>query len=241
MGIQHRKYTQQRSVPVLMAALASVLLLSGNAWAATFTTFNGGQPAESDWRAAAGATKLEDFEAFAVGTQVPDLPALGIRFETLDGGGFPQIYNHFEPNSPYGTQHLGNFPNGINATNRFDDIVLTVLDDAMITALGFWNGDGQADTLVATAFDADMNELGSVGAFKGTFAGFVSHTAIAMVVFDGDTGDGWNHLDGLQTNSVKKMNGIAEPSTLAIFGFGLLICLVSRKPKGAMQRKGVDT
>ena len=41
-----------------------------------------------------------------------------------------------------------------------------------------------------------------MGAFKSTFKGFVSMVPVAQVVFDGNTGDGWNHLDGLQTSPV---------------------------------------
>jgi hypothetical protein len=126
------------------------------------------------------------------------LPTLGVGFDSLAGGGFPHIYNH-GGGTPYGPLQLGNFPNGINEINRWDDIVLYALPGYQIAGLGFWNGDGQSDTLVATAYDNANNVLGSVGEFKGTFAGFISDTAISRVVFDGNTGDGWNHLDGLQT------------------------------------------
>jgi hypothetical protein len=81
--------------------------------------------------------------------------------------------------------------------------------------MGFWNGDGQADTLVTFAYDTSGNLLGSVGAFTGTFAGFVSDTPIGWVRFEGDTGDGWNHLDGLQVNAVP------EPSSALLIAFGV--------------------
>jgi len=185
--------------------------------------------AESTWQAAAGTTALENFETYSNGTQIASLPALGISFDTLAGGGHPQAYL-FSAITPHGPMHLGNFPNGINAINRWDDIVLRVLSGYEITALGFWNGDGQADTLVARAYDASNTLLGTVGAFKGRFAGFTSDIAISHVVFDGNTGDGWNHLDGLQTNATST---VPEPATLALLGAGLAGLGFSRRKKSA--------
>ncbi len=191
--------------------------LSGNAFA-VFMTYNGGSVAESNWQAAAGATVLDNFESYPVGSQISSLTLLGVGFDPLDGGGLPNIYNHHECCvTPYGTRHLANFPNGINETNRWDDIGLYVLPGYEITALGFWNGDGQRDTFMATVYDVSNNILGTVGAYKGTFAGFVSDVAIARVVFDGSTGDGWNHLDGLQTN-VSASISVPEPGIFLLFG-----------------------
>ena len=196
----------------------AILLLWDTGATAAVMTFNGGVTEEAAWQAAAGNTVLEDFESYPIGAQLSGLPALGLGFSTLAGGGTPQIYNHHECcNSPYGTQHLGNFPNGINAINQFDDISMFVLSGSKVTALGFWNGDGQADTLVASFFDGSNNLLGTVGASKGTFAGILSDVAISRVVFDGNTGDGWNHLDGLQTN----LTPVPISSTLFLFAMGL--------------------
>ena len=196
--------------------LVGVVLLSITTatYAATFDTFGD----ETEWQNTVAPTVLENFESYATGSQITELTALGVSFETLAGGGHPHIYNHGANTTPYGSRHLGNFPNGINATNRWDDIVLTVLPGTTITALGFWNGDGQSDTLVATAYDASGQALGSVGAYKGNFAGFLSSTAVAKVVFDGNTGDGWNHLDGLQTN-------VPEPASLSLLAIGGLAML----------------
>ena len=140
---------------------------------------------------AAGPTALEDFESFTEGTQIPSLPKLHLAFDELAGGGFPQAY--LFGGTPYGPMQLGNFPNGINAINRFDDIIARPIDNFPFHALGFWNGDGQADTYFVFAYGADGRLLGSVGAFKDTFAGFVSDERVSYVRFDGHTGDGWNH------------------------------------------------
>jgi hypothetical protein len=137
-----------------------VLTVSNNASSA-FVTYNGGVVEESNWQADAGTTMLDNFETYTVGTQISSLPTLGVGFDTLAGGGFPNIYNH-GGGTPHGQLHLANFPNGINAINRWDDIVLHVLPGFNITALGYWNGDGQSDTLVATAYDSSDNVLGSV-------------------------------------------------------------------------------
>lgn len=161
-------------------------------------SFNGGAAAELAWQAAAGTTALEGFESYSAGAQIPSLPALGISFDLLAGGGFPVIYQHWAD----GSMQLANFPNGINEINRWNDIVLHVLPGYNITAFGFWNGDGQQATLVGTAYDASGNVLGSVDAYTGTFGGFISDVSISRVVFGGNVGDGWNHLDRLQTNAV---------------------------------------
>lgn len=222
----------RKQLPFVLCAL--FLATANSALAASFTIFNGGSTAESNWQTAAGTSVLENFESFSVGAQIASLPALGIGFDTLAGGGLPQIYLHFTDVTGYGKQQLGNFPNGINSINRFDDIVLHVLPSYQITSLGFWNGDGQADTFWASAYDASNNLLGKVGAFQGTFAGFISSVAISRVVFDGQTGDGWNHLDGLQTNPVA-VNPVPEPSTILLLGTGLLGMVLYRRKQGLKQ------
>lgn len=218
---------RKRSKLVWMTLCALFIAISNNDASASFVTYSGDATAESDWRVAAGNTLLEDFESYSVGTQISSLPALGIGLDSLAGGGLPNIYSHHECCvTPYGTRHLANFPNGINQINRWDDITLHVLSGYEISALGFWNGDGQRDTLVATVYDASDNILGTVGAFKGTFAGFTSDVAIARVIFDGNTGDGWNHLDGLQTNAV---SAVPTPAAVWLLFSGAIILLVYRR------------
>jgi len=201
------------------------LVIANNNALAAFVTYTGNSAVELNWQIAAGTTTLENFESYTAGTQISSLPALGISFDPLAGGGYPQTYQF--GGTPHGPMQLGNFPNGINEINRWDDIVLRVLPGFEITALGFWNGDGQRDTLVATAYDASNNILGFVGSFKGTFAGFVSDIAISRVVFSGITGDGWNHLDGLQTNAI---SSVPVPAAFWLFLSGLVALLKYRRP-----------
>lgn len=205
--------------PLSLALVAFLLATSANSALASFVTFMGGVPLDDEvnWRAAVGNYALEDFESYTEGTQIASLPALGIRFDELAGGGFPQAY--LFGGTPYGPMHLGNFPNGINSINQWDDTVVHVLPGWTIYGFGFWNGDGQADTLEARAYDASDNLLGSVGAFKDTFAGFFSDVPVERLVFDGNTGDGWNHLDGLQTGF--QNSAIPEPKTILILLAGL--------------------
>src|SRR3990167_7039175 len=213
------------SIAILLAALGIAPTAS-----AAFSTFNGGLTEEAAWQATAGNTLIEDFESYSVNTQFQSLPALGITFDQLAGGGNPQVFIFGGPaGTPYGSKHLGNFPNGTNAINQWDDIVLRPAPGVSITAVGFWNGDGQNATLTAYAYSSSGVFLGSVGAFKHNFAGFVADTQIGWVRFDGNTGDGWNHLDGLQVNSVP------EPSSLVLILIGVLTvniatrCQLSRK------------
>lgn len=209
----------------LLPALLTLLLATGTSSAlASFVTFTGGLFEEANWRAAVGNYALEDFESYTEGTQIASLPALGIKFDELAGGGFPQTY--LFGGTPYGPMHLGNFPNGINSINQWDDTVAHVLPGWTIYGFGFWNGDGQADTLVARAYDASGNLLGSVGAFKNTFAGFFSDVPVESLVFDGNTGDGWNHLDGLQTGF--QNSAIPEPRTIEILLAGLFALAYQR-------------
>jgi len=112
---------------------------------------------------------------------------------------------------------LGNFPNGINETNQWNDTIARPAAGLVLQSMGFWNGDGQSDTLVAFAYDDSGALLGSASAFTGTFAGFVSDTPVAWVRFEGDTGDGWNHLDGLQVNAVP------EPSSALLLAMGVAL------------------
>ena len=111
------------------------------------------------------------------------------------------------------------------------DIELYVLDGYTITALGFWNGDPNG-AMVITVYDELDNVLGSVSAATNpdvpfgpstlTFAGFVSDTPFARIHLEGATGDGWNHIDDMQTNA------LPEPAGMLGLGIGLLAAL-SRK------------
>lgn len=214
--------------PLGSALAAAALALVPAAARAGFTTY----ASEATWQAAAGGTQLETFESYSVGTQFMSLPALGVAFAELEGGGYPVIYQHSAATTPYGNKHLANFPNGINAVNRYAAIVLSPQSGLHLTALGFYNGDGQADTMTATAYDSDGNVLGSIGAFKGAFAGFTSSTPVAKVIFGGNTGDGWNHIDGLQTSVV----AVPEPSTLWMLALGFAAFGIKLKQPKAVNK-----
>lgn len=204
---------------LLLPIIGFVLLGDAGESSAAFISYAD----ESTWQSAAGTFSLEDFESYSAGVQISSLPSLGIEFETLDGGGFPVTYNFGGPS--HGPMHLANFPNGINAINRYDDIILKANTGVFITALGFWNGDGQSDTLFATAYDASDNVVGTIGAFKDTFAGFTSNDGVVRVVFDGNTGDGWNHLDGLQVSTTP----VPEPASGTLVALGLLSLSARRR------------
>ena len=214
---------------VARCLLSSVFCLAPSGALAAFVTFNGGVGAETTWQTAAAPTLLEDFESYANGTQIQSLPSLHLAFDELAGGGYPQAYPF--GGTPHGPMQLGNFPNGINAINRYDDTIARPTAGFTLQALAFWNGDGQNDTLVAFAYDSAGQLLGSVGALKGTFAGFTSDVPVAWVRFEGDTGDGWNHLDGLQVGV--RANAIPEPGSHLLMTIGALALATTlrRKPR----------
>lgn len=201
----------------MYSAMIALFALSTEAQAATFTTFTD----EAKWQDAVGTSALEDFETQSPDDQIKSLPALNITFDELEGGGFPQIYVHDSDPTGYGTQHLGNFPNGINTTNQFDDLVIRAGAGFELLGLGFWNGDGQTDPITATVYDAKDQVLGMISAVTGTFAGFTTDMQVSRVVFDGNTGDGWNHIDGLQTATASAAP-IPVPAGGALLLSGLL-------------------
>lgn len=205
---------------------ASLVAVTNHRACAAVMTFNGDSTDEADWQAAAGATSLENFESYSAGVQISSLPALGLSFDELAGGGYPVTYL-FSEGPPHGPMQLANFPNGIGGSNQFDDIVAHVLPGYEITAFGYWNGDGQSDTLFATAYDESDNVIATIGAFKDQFAGLVADTAIARIVFDGTTGDGWDHMDGLQTNAL----AVPEPATVWLLVTGCVGLMMYRRAR----------
>lgn len=222
--------TSLRTV-ISSCVLSTLLCVFSPSALATFTVFN----TEGAWQSTVGPTVLEDFESYTEGTQIPSLPALHLTFDELAGGGHPQAFafGGIPNTTPYGSMHLGNFPNGVtNNINRWNDIVTRPSLGFSLFALGFWNGDGQADTLVAAAYGSQGQLLGSIGAFKGTFAGFLSDVPVAWVTFDGNTGDGFNHLDGLQVNATS----IAEPNALLMMITGILAWTGVRRSYGRRER-----
>jgi hypothetical protein len=212
------------------SALAMCLAPDG---AQAFVTYSGGLAAESDWQAAAGTTVLETFDSYAGGTQIQILTNLGVGFDPIyQGNQYPGIYIHPVANTPSQPHQLSNMPDG-TPQGAFQnlDIELYVLSGYTITALGFWNGDPNGP-MVITVYDEFDNVLGSVSAPTNpdvafgpstlTFVGFVSDIPFARIHFEGATGDGWNHIDDMQTN------WLPEPTGALRLGIALLAAL-SRK------------
>ena len=222
-----------------LASAIAVLAAAAPASAAFFSTYTGGTADETAWRTAAGSYVLETFNSFVQGTSIPSLPALGVKFDLISPTngctscppGYPAIYTH-DNNTPSGGTQLSNMPVGgfpnVNYINA--DIMLRVLPGYTITALGYWNGDPQGPMTI-TVYDALDNVLGSVSAAINTsssfnsstltFAGFVSDVPFDHILFEGNTGDGYNHIDDLQTNAV--VTAAPEPGAAGLFAAALLL------------------
>src|SRR6266446_7656542 len=230
------------SLRTLLASSSLALCLTCGSAAATFITYAGGTTAETSWRTAAGITTLENFDSYSAGNQIQTLPLLGVGFDPIDVGLslYPGIYSHYVADTPSLSLQLSNMPSGSpTATYRYADIELYVLSGYALTALGFWNGDPNGPMTI-TVYDISNNVLGSVSAATNpdhvfdattlTFAGFVSDVAIARVHFEGNTGDGWNHIDDLQTNAIRSTE-VPEPSSLAMFALGLAGVWLKRRKR----------
>lgn len=206
-----------------VAVLVAGLSVTGTPAQALFLTFEGGVAEHAAFQTAAGPTALETFDGFAGGTQVSSLPGLGIDFGEIAPGLFPGIYVHGIDNTPSLPHQLSNMPTGFpQVAHQFADIVILATGAGDLNAFGYWNGDPQGN-MVATAFDADDNILGSVSAaVSGGFAGFVTDGAVTRIVIGGNVGDGWNHVDDFET-AFNLFTEIPAPASGAI----LIVSLVA--------------
>src|SRR5262249_53100196 len=109
---------------ILFVVLLLVVTIASSYAEAAFVTYSN----EAAWQAAASPTHLEDFESYPGGAQITTLPALGVSFEPLAGGGFPSTYFFPSGDTTHGPMHLANFLNqNPEAGHRYDDIVMNVL------------------------------------------------------------------------------------------------------------------
>lgn len=169
----------------------------------TFTTYEGGPAAESAWRAAAGGPQvMETFEGYLNHQLIASIPSLHLNLEVNEPFGYPSTYFDSSQHRT-GPMNLGNF-NSATFAGQFADMVIHVDAGYVMTAFAFWNTDPQGNYVVS-AYDSNGNLLGTVSAqtfwtFE-SFAGFVSSVPVATLVFDGNMGDGWNHIDDVQSRT----------------------------------------
>ena len=196
---------------------------------ALFLTFEGGAVEHAAFQSAAGPTAQETFDGFAGGTQISSLPGLGIDFGEIAPGLFPGIYVHSIDNTPSLPHELSNMPTGFpQVAHQFADIVILATGAGDLNAFGYWNGDPQGN-MVATAFDADDNVLGSVSAaVSGGFAGFVTDGAVSRIVIGGNVGDGWNHIDDFET-AFNVFTEIPAPASAAFLLLGAAALAARRR------------
>ena len=147
-----------------------------------------------------GAASLEDFETFADGQEVGDMPGNGARFapEYPDGLAAPLPLIQASANAPSGDRWLANFGNGRPAFSAW--VIRPDNEGDLIYAFGQVNAQG--DWVRIEGFDGDDQLVVSVDAqpiVAGCFAGFIVPDGVSKVVVTPlGNFDGLNGMDDVQ-------------------------------------------
>lgn len=182
---------------------------------ADFTIFSGNAVQENAWQIAAGGNvPLENFEGFngiggtgVGGDSLAALPTVHVVFDSIA----PGVYDDAQW-AHSGSKQWSNWAGGAGNSASH---TLRPEPGRRIVALGFWNCDPQGDQpleayndanqLVGTIYGA-VNTHNSNPQLSQSFAGFISSTPIAYVKIPGALGDGWNHFDDLQVQTLLVAN-----------------------------------
>lgn len=206
-----------KNVYGLISALI-VLTVSATSHATTFTD-------ETAWRAAVGNVfAFENFDGIATGTDVSQLPSLGISFDPLNDGTQPTVQPY---SSTGGVPRSG--PNNLLNDRDFSlpargPYSMRAIDSSdLLFGVGLWNVGGD-DQLRMTFFDPTDSIIEQVVSAQSTgFFGIVNSLGAARVQIDFVGGNGYAPVDDLQT-AVRKTfvpNPVPEPVSFVLLGVGL--------------------
>tara|TARA_R110002073_G_scaffold336260_2_gene531491 strand:+ start:37139 stop:38017 length:879 start_codon:yes stop_codon:yes gene_type:complete len=176
-----------------VSVFGDVIVYSG-ALAETRAQFN----VDSD-----GLALVEDFESFAGGQAVGDMPNNGARFaeEYADGSLAPLPVIQATASAPSGSRWIANFGNGRPASSAW--VIRPDLPGDLIYAFGQVNAQG--DWVRIEGFDANDELIVTVDALPiaaGAFAGFIVREGVSKVVVTPlGNFDGLNGMDDVQVST----------------------------------------
>lgn len=206
----------------------ALLTLSGITGATPFTD-------EAAWRVAVGNVyAFENFDGIATGSDVGQLPSLGILFDPLDDGTQPTVQPY---SSTGGLVRSG--PNNLLNDRDFSlpargpYSMRAINPSDLVFGVGLWNVGGD-DQLRMSFLDAADNIIEQVVSASGTgFFGIVNSLGATRVEIDFVGGNGYAPVDDLQT-AVRATfnpnpNGVPVPAPFVLLILGLGALLVSSR------------
>ena len=175
---------------------------------------------ETAWRNAVGNLyALETFDAIAAGSDVSQLPALGISFDPLNDGTQPTV----QPYSSTGGMPRSQPHNLLNDRDfalpgRGPYNMRPIDANDLLFGVGLWNVGGD-DKLRMTFFDENDAPIEVVESASGQgFFGIVNALGADRIEIDFVGGNGYAPVDDLHTAVRQTFNPtIPEPSTLTIW------------------------
>lgn len=222
----HRK-SNPSPIPRCVLTGTFLVLLAGQAHAVVVNSYL----TQGSFNSAATTSVLETFETFAPkDTALSSFVRSGVTYTGNAGTPFPNVWVSSPGYNNFGAG-VGTTTSSILTANGDEDFTLTF--STLYTAIGFdvyFNGLGPVtvtlNTLGGSSIFTDVRNLNSIG-----YYGFVSSAPIQSLRFASTLGGRLN--TGIDNISVGAASVVPEPTTLALFGVGLLGFAAVRRRRGA--------